>query len=358
MTEVNNKYDNSDEITLKDLIVNVKGYVKEIIRSWFLIGIVALLGVAAFLYQHYNHRIAYECSLTFVVEGQGGGGGGLGSLLGSLGMGGGKGGTVNPYKVIEVAHGSELFLKVMGSKATSGDLIANEVLKAYDLTEKWSENNEEFKEFYFDTLAMTYGKDILNQKAIKGIHKLVWGTQKSRANALVKIHFNEDTGLFYLETISLSEDLTMDLTENFYKAIKTFFEEEMWQSQVQLAAILRAKSDSLKYIRNYKVRELANFENRNRSLVGKQLIAERSILTMEQMAINGAYAEVMKNRELTDINMKDKKPVFVAVDTPFRPLAPMVSSFFKNVVLGVVVGAFFAIIFVIFRKIYRDATVD
>ncbi len=357
MTEFDHKYDNSDEISLKVLLTNVKGYVKEIIRSWFLVGLMSLLGVAAFLYQHYAHKITYESNLKFVVEGQSGGGSGLGSLLGSLGMGS-KVSKVNPYKVVEVAHGSELFLKVMGSKATSGKLIANEILEVYGLTEKWSESNSEFDKFYFDTLAMTYGEDILNQKAIKSIHKLVWGTDKSRASALTKIDFNDDTGLFYLESETLSEDLSMDLTETFYKEIKFFFEEEMWQSQIQLAAILKQKADSLQYARNYKVRELAEFENRNRSLVGKGLIAERSILTMEQMAINTAYGEVLKTREMTDINMKDKKPVFVAVDTPFRPLTPEVSSFFQKVVLGIAVGAFFAILFVIFRKIYRDAMAE
>lgn len=357
MEEAINKYDNSDEITLKQLLTNVKDYIKEIFRSWKLLGLFCILGVVAFLFQHYTHDITYESKLKFVVEGQSGSGSGLGSLLGSLGMAS-KMSKVNPYKVIEVAHGSDLFLKVMGSRASSGELIANEILDTYELPKKWSESNPQFEGFRFDTLAMTYGTDVVNQMAIKGIHKLIWGTEKSRSNALTKINFNEDTGLFYIETVSLSEDLSMDLTETFYKEVKYFFEEEMWQSQIQLAAILKDKADSLQYVRNYKVRELAEFENRNRALVGKQLIAERSILTMEQMAINTAYGEVLKTREMTDINMKDKKPVFVAVDIPFRPLTPETSSFLKNIVLGLVVGAFVAILYIIFRKIYRDAMAE
>jgi len=354
MEQNNTNYQvNGDEISLKELIIKLQEYGAEIIKKWWLIGLFSVFGVGAFLYKHYTHEVNYFARLKFVVEGQSGVGSGLGSLLGSFGMGG-KLGKVNPYKILEVAHGSELFLKVLRTKGESGEMLANEILDVYDLQSVWAESNPIFEDFRFDSLASGYGNDVVKQTAIKKLHRLIWGSESDRSNALSVISFSDDTGVYFISSNTRSESLSLDLTNTLYKEIKFFFEEELFADQARLADILKQKSDSLQVLRNFKVRELARFEDRNRAIIGKQMIAERSIISMEQMALNAAYGEILKTREMTDINMKDQKPLFVAVDSPFKPLFPDNSSFVQKTVLGVVVGSFIAILFIIFGKIYKD----
>jgi len=343
----------SDELTLKEMVLKIQDYFWELIKYWWIIGLVSIVTTGLFMLKHYSNDLTYGARLKFVVEGQKGNGGGIANLLGTL-SGGSKGGKVNPFKMLEVAHGSFLFSKIISTKTKDGSILGNKILEVYNLPEKWSEKNPMYKDFVFDEIGELDNSDILKQKVIKRLHGFVLGAESNRADALTTFKLDDDTGIYTIQSATLTEELSLLLTNSFYKEITYFFEEEVFRDQRQIAEILDAKADSLQTIRNYKIRELARFENRNRGSIGKDLIAERTIINMEQVAINKAYGEIVKNREMTDINRRDQKPLFVAIDIPFQPLAPAGSSLFRNLMLGVIIGAFFSIVFILIRKIYRD----
>jgi len=344
----------SDELTLKEIILKLREYFFEILRNWWLVILACAITTGAFLYNHFSKETTYSARLKYVIEGQGGSGGGIANLLGSLGAGGNKGGKVSPYKVLEVSHGSNLFIEVISNKSKDGKLLGNALLEVYDLPRKWSEKSSIYENFKFEEIGNIDNTDILKQKVIKRLHSFVLGSESNRSNALTSIKLDDETGIYSIQTATLTEELSLWLTDSYYEEIKFFFEEEVFRDQRQIAEILDAKADSLQAIRNYKIRQLAKFENRNRSVIGKDLIAERLIINMEQAAINKAYGEIVKNREMTDINRKDQKPLFVTIDRPFSPLRPAGSSLTRNIVLGVVLGGLFSVFFILLRKIYRD----
>jgi uncharacterized protein involved in exopolysaccharide biosynthesis len=57
---------------------------------------------------------------------------------------------------------------------------------------------------------------------------------------------------------------------------------------------------------------------------------------------------------MTDINRKNQKPLFVAVDRPFRPLSPVGSSLKRKIIMGLAIGIFLSFLFIVVRKMYRD----
>ncbi len=346
--------DQTDELTLKEIILKIKEYIFELIRYWWLIALFCLISVGGFLYVHYSSHLLYGATIKFVVEGQQGTGGGIANILGSIGMGKAAGGAVNPYKLLEVAQGSELFIKVMDTKMENGDIIANEILKVYQLPEEWAENNPEYEGFRFKNIGKLDDSNILKQKVLKNLHGFVLGSQADRSSALTGLTLDEEIGIYTLSSGARTEELSLALTNAFYSEIRYFFEEEVFRDQIQIAEILDAKKDSLQLIRNYKIRELAKFENRNRSVIGKNLLAERTIITMEQTAINEAYKQILVNSEMTDINRKNQKPLFVAVDRPFRPLSPVGSSLKRKIIMGLAIGIFLSFLFIVVRKMYRD----
>ena len=346
--------DYNDELTLKELILKVQDYIWTIIRNWWIVVIFCAISVGGFLYKHYSSHLLYGATLKYVVEGQSGTGGGIANILGSIGMGKSSGGAVNPYKLLEVFQGSELFLKVMSSKMPNGNLIANEILTEYNLIEEWSEVNPEYSGFKFSEIGELDDTDILKQKVIKNLRFHVLGSDVDRSSALTTLALDEEIGIYTLSTGSRSEAISLALTNAFYDEIRFFFEEEVFRDQKQIANILKEKKDSLQAVRNYRIRDLAKFENKNRSVIGKDLLAERTIMTMEQHAINEAYAQVMQNSELTDINSRNQKPLFVAVDRPFKPLSAVGSSLAKKIIIGFAIGIFLSFLFIIIRKMYRD----
>jgi hypothetical protein len=343
-----NPHAHSDEITLKELILKIKEYIREVIKFWWLMGLICILCVSGFIYIHYNHIPTYKSELRFVVEGQSDRGG-LGSILGSFGIQ--KGGKVNPFRVIEVGKSTDLLLRVLSNKGESGDNIANNLLNTYALSKKWEESNSRFSNFWFEELVTTSASEV-QRSAIKRLRTKIWGNKKVKP--MTELSLNDNTGIYSLSTEAVTEELSLAITNSLYEEIKQFFEEEVFLNQKQLADIITMKADSIKILSESNIMQLAKFEDSNRGFVNNQSMVKKRILLQESMALSATYAEIMKNKEMTDVNLKDMQPLFMAIDTPFSPIVPISSSMVVAIIKGLILGGFFSILLIFIRKIYRD----
>ena len=198
-----------------------------------------------------------------------------------------------------------------------------------------------------------YGKPIARIKLTKLRRHHLREWRQWLSNEPLKL--NDETGIYTLSSETISEELSLAITNNLYDEIKLFFEEEVFQNQKQLADILAIKSDSIRSLNESKVRQIAKFEDSNRGMVSNEIMATKKILSQESMALTTAYAELMKNKEMTDVNLKDMQPLFMAIDTPFNPIDPSRSSLLLSLLKGLMIGAFLAVVFILFKKIYTDA---
>tara|TARA_B110000459_G_scaffold116319_1_gene128566 strand:+ start:1676 stop:2737 length:1062 start_codon:yes stop_codon:yes gene_type:complete len=345
-----NTHFDSDEITLKELILKIREFANEVIKSWWIVAMFCMILVLGFVYKHYNFEPTYKAELRFVVEGQSNGGGGLSSLLGSFGIK--KGGKVNPYKIIEVGKSTDILMELLSQNIESEENIANVILSEYDLVNKWSKKNNEFENFRFREKISSSGSEV-ERNAIKRLRTIIWGNKK--VTPLTNFELEEDTGIYTISTVAKNEQISIWITNTLYRKIKLFFEEEIFLNQKQLADILTMKADSIKTLNESKIRQLAKFEDRNRGVVSNQVLVTSRILAQESSALSFAYAEIIKNKEMTDVNLKDMQPLFMAIDTPFSPIPPTISSALIEVLKGIILGGFIAVIFVLARKIFREA---
>lgn len=338
-----------DEITLKELILKIQEYFREFLRSWWIIGLVCLCTTTFFLYGHFTHIPTYNAELRFVVEGQRGGGGGLSAILGSFGIK--KGGKLNPYKIIEVGKSNKLFEDIIFTKYSGDTTVAEKILIEYNLVNKWSANDEDYQGFYFMNDAM---ERPIEKRVFKRLRNLVWGGSNNGENAISRLTLDEEKGIYTLSTVSTSEKLGVILTNRFYQGIKLFFEEAIFENQKRSGEILAAKADSLNNLRMDKIYQLARFEDRNNGLMFKENSTKAAILRQDIQALAMTYAEVVKNYEMTDVNLKDLQPLFMEIDRPFSPIVPSHSSLLKNLILGLLLGGFLGIMLVTIRKIYKE----
>lgn len=342
---VPNEY-REDEITLKELILKIQEYGREVVKNWFLIGLIILPVLGFFMYKHYTHVPKYEAELRFVVEGQGGSGGGLSSLLGTFGIK--KGGQANPYKILEVGRSSKIFEKVIFERIQEAT-FAERLLREFELLEKWSKINPNYVNFRFSDKTP---KTLMEKSVFKKLKSLVWGGEKTKG--LCSFSLNEDNGIYSIRCITPNDELSTGLTNSFYDRIKLFFEDEVFQNQKKSAEILAIKSDSINSLKNQKVYQLARFEDRNIGLISKETSTRKIILKQEIQALAMAYGELIKNYEMTDVNLQDLQPLFMEIDRPYLPIRPSNSSLLRNLVLGLFLGLFFGGSFVVLRKIYND----
>lgn len=338
-----------DEITLKELILKVQEYIAELLRNWWIIGLIAFLTTSYFVYKHYIHIPTYKAELRFVVEGQAGVGRGLGGLLGSIGFN--KGGSVNPYKILEVGKSSKLFERVAFSSYDGDITIVDKIIDEYDLVDKWSEDNDNYLNFQFKNDKLNTSIERAAFKSLKGI---VWGSSVNNKGALAQLSLDEEKGIYTMNTVTSDERLSVQMSNLFYTAIKEFFEHEIFENQKKSAEILAAKTDSINSLMKSKIYQLARFEDRNQGLVLHEVSSRKSVLTQEVQTLGIAYAELMKNYEMTDVNLKDLQPLFMEIDRPLVPIYPTKSSIVRNIILGLLLGAIIGGVIIILRKMFKE----
>lgn len=338
-----------DEITLKEIILKVQDYFWEIAKKWWLIALVCVFTTGFFLYKHFTHVPTYNAELRFVVEGQGGVGGGLGGLLGTFGIK--KGGSVNQYKIIEVGKSNKLFEDIIFTAFRNDTTIADQIITEYGLLEKWTKENENYKDFHFVNDQMNRPIEKLTFKRLKS---LTWGSPENDTKALTYLTLDEERGIYSLSTSTTNEDLSIVMTNRLYKGIKQFFEDEVFENQKRSAEILSAKADSVNNLMTQKIYQLARFEDRNQRLLYKENASKKVVLTQEIQALSMAYSELIKNYELTDVNLKDLQPLFMEIDRPFSPINPSESSLLKNLLLGLFIGVVLGMLLILAHLIFRD----
>ena len=95
-----NTYLEDDEITLKELILKIQEFYREVLKRWLLVILITLPVMGYMFYKAYKTPNTYPATLTFMVN-EDKAGGGLGGLAASFGLGGG-GGEYNLEKILSL----------------------------------------------------------------------------------------------------------------------------------------------------------------------------------------------------------------------------------------------------------------
>ena len=340
-----------DEITLKDLILKVKEYAREVWKSKFIVVLFGALGLVFFLYKHYNTPVTYSAETRFIVEGSGGMGGGIAGLLGQFGIR--RDSKVNPYKIQEVAKSSKIIQKIIFNKIND-TLIANKIIDLYDYHKAWEKNpNEELHGFYFTQTDLSKFSNTENivMKAILG--KIIGGPNAK--DPLLSVGFDEDSGIFNISFTTEDPDLSMQMEKDLYTEIRIFFEESIVANQAATVKILQAKADSIQNLINNKTYAAASIQDRSLGLISNVQGVRGDRLQKEATVLTTALAEVIRSLEMADISLRDVQPMFMQIDESLPPINGSESSLIKNILSGLFIGFFISIAFIFLKGIYKEA---
>jgi uncharacterized protein involved in exopolysaccharide biosynthesis len=357
MTEGQNKIVEDDEISLKELILKIQEYYREVLKNWKLLVLIPIPFVLYMLYSAMTTPPVYPATLTFMVnEDEGGGIGGVGAILGSFGFGGGAGGKHNLDKILELARSRKIIQQVIFEKIEidgTKDYMANHLISVYDLHEEWAESlNEELHGFLFKRdQAQQFNKT--ENTALKSLYGIIVGSENREG--FLKTGYSEETAIMSLSTRTQSESLSISLTETLYDKLSTYYVEKSIEKQQLTFDIVKAKVDSIKLLLDGKEYALAHFKDSNRGLYTSKTKLKELQLTRDVTVFGLLYGEALKNLEIADFSLKTKTPFVQLIDTPIPPLKAVRKSKLKAIVLGGIIGGFLAVLIVLGRKIYRDA---
>ncbi|MBK7221827.1 MAG: hypothetical protein IPH94_11035 [Saprospiraceae bacterium] len=117
---------------------------------------------------------------------------------------------------------------------------------------------------------------------------------------------------------------------------------------------MREKADSIKNLITNKTAQMAAAQDRTLGLVMATPGVKKLTLEKEIQALTLAYAEVLKSYEVSDITLKDTKPLFLKLDESIAPLGSTSSSLYLNLIKAILSAFVVGGGMIIGRNIYQE----
>lgn len=351
-------YYEEDEITLKELILKIQEFGREIWNKKFLVIAISALFAGIFFIKAWVVPISFPAKVTFMVNEDEGGGsmGGMSSILGQFGFGGGGGGKYNLDKLLELSRSRKIISMVLFEKISiegEQDYIANHIINLYGFHEKWANDESGLKQFYFKN------SDVENfsrpeNTALKPVYTKMIGNVEFDIKGIVSSGYDEATGILNISANTVSESLSIDITKILYEKLSVFYIEKTVAKQEQTYRIFKEKLDSIQTILNNAQYSLLKFDDSHRGLMLQQYTYKKQQLQQEVQKMMLTYGEVYKNLELSDFALKNKTPFITTIDEPIAPIRGVKESLIKSLIIGGALGFFFCSLFIIGRKILKE----
>ncbi len=350
-----------DEISLKELILKLKEFWFELWRNWYLIILFCIPFLAYFLYQHFTFEKTYTAKLTFMVnEDEGGGGlGGVSSVLGSFGLGGASGGEYNLEKMLSLLKSRKIIQNVILEKVELNgqeDFYANHFINIEGLQSIWAENTDpvDLSSFLFSNSNLEAFSQEENT-ALKYIHSSFIGNSEKGIAPLLSSTIAEETGIMELGFQSKDENFSIQILERLFTYLSEYYVAQSIEKQLNTYNIISAKSDSLEQELRTAEYSLASFSDKNRGLYNKTDQLQQFRLEAKVKMLGAAYVKVVEQKEIAEFSLRDQTPVVQIIDYPISPIEPSKSSLIKNLIIACLIGGFLGSLFVLGRKIIKDA---
>jgi hypothetical protein len=347
----------SDEISLKDLLLNLRGWRKYIIAKWKIILIACLIGAVFGLTLSFLIRPIYKAELSFALQDDNSSSAsGLGAAVGlasqfGIDLGASAGGAFTGDNLIEL----------LKSRA----MIENTLLTPIDLDgEKQT----------LAHLYMTFNKfqDDWKNDAVLSKVDFLPGVDRSKFT----LHQDSVLGVFYRKI--LKKNLTVDKTDKklsiidvevdskdelfskyfaevLVKKVSDFYIDTKTKRSSQNVMVLQRLTDSVRRELNSAITGVASTSdvnpNPNPTL---QILRVPSQHRQVDVEANGAMlTELVKNLELAKISLRKETPLIQVIDTPILPLEQEKIGKLKGIVIGGLLGGILTIITLSLIRYYR-----
>lgn len=339
------KGDSREDLRL--LIQSLKSWLYFLLAKWKVIMLIGLLGGLLGVLFAFSKTLNYIAKVDFVVEeGSRSGAGGLGGLaaLAGVNLGGGGGGAFQGDNILELYKSRTIITEALLSKDGEG-LLIDKFMSILEIRKGWKGKGE-LLDLDFSKEVRTYQQDsILGVfvKIIKEKHLKV--NKPDKMLALVRVEF-----------VSPDEVFSKDFAEALVAKVNEFYVETRTKKGQDNVAILQRQTDSVRLeldkslLAAAKARELAPNANLSRSMSLNVPYAKHEVdVQINEVLIK----ELMKNLELTKLELRKETPLIQIIDRPILPLEVVHTSKLKSLIIGGILGGLLIVGYLVVVEYYR-----
>lgn len=344
MVEIRSKSD----ITLKELIISIKNWIRYLMSKWYIIMLAVLLGgLAGILYAKIIKPI-YTATTSFVLEGAEPGNGlgqyaGIASMMG-VDIGGGNGGIFQGDNLIELYKSRSMIEAALlkPSQSDSSKVLLDLYFDMEGLKEIWKKKRPDLLIIDFslkkqNSAVMQRRRDSVVSKVVEDINtkKLVVGKPDKKLS-IIKIDVSGTHEIFAKE---FNEALVSEVNE-FYIKTKT-------KKSLDNISILQHKTDSVRAAMNGAISSAAvaidNTPNLNPTKQVLRLVpSQRSQFSAETNKT--ILAQLLQNLELSKLTLLKEAPLIQIIDNPIYPIRESKIGLVKGGVIGAFLLLFITVV--------------
>ncbi|TWI93804.1 putative tyrosine kinase-like protein [Mucilaginibacter frigoritolerans] len=344
---------NAGEISVLDLIDKIKSVTRYIKTKWVSIFIISILGALLGLGYATFKKPTYTAVCTFVLEDAKSGGlgqyAGIASLAGINLGDGGSGGIFQGDNILELYKSRIMIEKaLLNSCSFDGgkQLLIDRFIDSYHLKKKWSDDPE-LKNINFNG-----NPDSFNRKQDSIITDLV---ELFNKNLLDVSKPDKKLNIIQVDVTSKDELFSKFFTEKLVQTVNDFYIQTKTKKAYQNVQLLQHQADSVKTILNFSINGVASAIDADPN-ANPQMLTLRTTSQKRQVDVQAntaIYSEMVKNLELEKISLRQEMPLIQVIDKPVLPLKKEKLTKVKGILIGVILGAFFAIGILIVKRIFE-----
>jgi hypothetical protein len=311
-----------DEISLKDIIKEIRSWKDLFIKNFkkiFLVGLIG--GLIGFAYAYFSKPI-YTAKLTFVMRADAGSAAasslsGLTSLLG-------VGASAAPTDRIMELLGSE---RIIGEALLSPvsiygkrDLLINHFIGIKNLKKNWVDDT------LLSKVQFKIGDEFEDlNKGQRVVIKSITG-QIAGSKGIISKSFDKKSGVMTISAIDLDEQLAIEIPKIIYTVLVNFYTDESVSAISSKVKILQQKVDSIQYALNSTQRASAVSSDQGLGLLLQQDRIDQKKLGLKESVLTVMYGEALKNLEQLNFILATTSPSFSVIDKPYYPIKPVKKS--------------------------------
>jgi hypothetical protein len=342
-----------DEISLKELVQNIREWIAYFKTQWWKIVLAGLFGGGLGYGYAWMQPVTYTAKTTFVVEEAKSGGGlsGLASLAGQFGVdvgGSAGGGLISGENILLYFKSESLVRDVLLSSWDKHTSFADQYIDVSGMRKAW-DKKDDWRGFNIPVkgTGRNYSRreDSVLQTIVQQINK----------NQLQISKVDKKASFIELSTTMPSEAFAKRFTDQLVHVAISQYVGLKTDRQKRTVEKLQERADSIAGLLNQKTSTSASLQTAVSTMDMNPMYRTSTTVKTEQTMrdktmLGSIYVEVVKNLEMAKFTLSQETPVIQIVNTPLYPLLKNKESKLKSAILFSFLTSFLVILFFIIKR--------
>ncbi len=351
-----------EEVSVKDLILNVLDWFRYLWSKWRILLLAGLLGGSMGLLYALVKAPRYTAVTTFVLEGGDGKGGlaqyaGMAAMVG-IDLGGSAGGLFQGDNILELYKSRTMLAQTLLSKTypDSTELLIDRYIAYNEIRNGWQKDPE--------LLALDFSQDPtkISVQRLRVRDSVITEFTKTINDDLLKVDKpDKKLSIIKVEVISPDEIFAKAFNENLVRRVNDFYIQTKIKKSSDNISILQHKVDSVRREMTGAIYSAVRVSDATPNLNPTRQV-QRMAPTQEAQfsaeANKTMLAQLLQNLELTKMHLLQEQPLIQLVDQPVYPLKVDEVGKAKGIVVGGFLVGFLVVLFLVVQKWYRDVMGD